>query len=66
MHGVVNKNRYYEMFEVIRNGAEAYFRVTGRNYFSDLLQVHSQLGLTFVHKEAALIIPIVSSNCVFS
>ena len=59
VHGTLNPDRYYGLFEIIRNGAESYFRNTNKNYFSDLVSIHNVLGLTIVHKNATLLFPIV-------
>ncbi len=55
----MSRANYYAEFEkTIRGAAERYFRRTERNYFSDLILAHSLVGLTFVHKQAALIFPL--------
>ena len=62
VHGTLNADRYYGLFEIIRNGAEAYFKATNKNYFSDLVNIHRALGLTIDHKNATLLFPLVSVN----
>ena len=54
----MNSDRYYGLFEIIRNGAEVYYRDTTRNYFQDLISVHNMLGLSIFHKNATLIFPL--------
>lgn len=55
MHGTINSNRYYGMFETIRKGAEIYYRETKRNYFNDFTLLHDMLNLTLVHKNSLLV-----------
>jgi hypothetical protein len=62
VHGTLNADRYYGLFEIIRNGAESYFKTTNKNYFSDLVNIHRALGLTIDHKNATLLFPLVSEN----
>jgi hypothetical protein len=59
LQATMNDLKYYEQFEIIRNGAENYFRATNRNYFSDVLKLHETLGLTFRHGNAIAVIPLV-------
>lgn len=61
VHGTLNTDRYYGLFEIIRNGAESYFRKTNKNYFTSLVKIHNALGLTVFHKNATLLFPIVST-----
>lgn len=48
------------MFETLRNGAENYFQDTKRNYFNDFTYLHNFLGLSYVHKNAALVFSLVN------
>ena len=61
VHGTVNSERYYGLFEIIRNGAESFFRNTNKNYFKELVSIHNMLGLSYFHKNATLLFPLVKN-----
>ena len=54
----VNNERYYGNFEIIRNGAEKYYKSTNNNYFTDFVKIHNILGLSLIHENAVAIFPI--------
>lgn len=56
----ITDNRYYGNFEILRNGAEKYFKVTNNNYFNDFIKIHSTLGLAFLHAKSAIVFSLVS------
>ena len=62
MQVTLNDERYYSNYEVIRQGAENYFKATNRNYFNDFTTLHYLLGLGFVHKESTMIFSIVKNK----
>ncbi|XP_014670219.1 PREDICTED: uncharacterized protein LOC106811190 [Priapulus caudatus] len=46
VHGMITRERYYNRMEHVRRAAEVYHRRhPGRNYFSDLTEIHQALGL---------------------
>jgi galactose-1-phosphate uridylyltransferase len=55
----INNDKYYGNFEMIRNGAESYFKATKNNYFNDFVKIHNNLGLSIIHKKSAIIFPLV-------
>lgn len=59
LHGTIDNNRYFGLYETIRSSAEKYFIKTKNNYFTDFASIHSELGLTIKHKDSLLIIPLV-------
>ena len=61
VQGFVNLKRYYGMFESTRIAAESYFQKTNRNYFNDFMLIHNALGLTYTHKSAVMVFPLVSA-----
>ncbi|XP_050411871.1 uncharacterized protein LOC126826813 [Patella vulgata] len=52
MHGLVGQNRYHGGVENWRRGADDYYSFYHSNYFSDLIQVNTALGLTVQHGDA--------------
>jgi galactose-1-phosphate uridylyltransferase len=54
----INNERYYGNFEIIRNGAEKYYKLTNNNYFTDFIRIHNMLGLSLIHENAVIIFPI--------
>jgi hypothetical protein len=61
LQATIDDVKYYGQFETIRNGAEDYFLATQNNYFNDFLKIHKILGLTYQHRDAILIVPLVSA-----
>jgi galactose-1-phosphate uridylyltransferase len=60
LHGTIDNIRYFGLFEIIRSGAEKYFITTNNNYFTDFASIHNELGLTLMHKDSLLVVPLVN------
>ncbi|ESO89881.1 hypothetical protein LOTGIDRAFT_234020 [Lottia gigantea] len=52
MHGLLGKTRYHGETDKLKQAAIEYERKTGSDYFTDLINVHSALGLVVHHKDA--------------
>ena len=61
VQGFVNSKRYYGLFEIIRDGADSYYKNTQRNFFNDFLLIHNSLGLTYNHGSATIVFSLVNT-----
>ncbi|XP_041346848.1 uncharacterized protein LOC121366469 [Gigantopelta aegis] len=52
MHGFIDPTHYHGVVEMWRTAGEDYYRQSGKNYFQDLVNFYSALGLTVEHGNA--------------
>ncbi|XP_045115229.1 uncharacterized protein LOC123506904 isoform X3 [Portunus trituberculatus] len=52
IHMMLAPDHYYGSMEGLRTAAQAYYRSTGRNYFSSLVTIHDTLGLAVEYGDA--------------
>ncbi|KAG0727970.1 hypothetical protein GWK47_033509 [Chionoecetes opilio] len=52
IHMMLAPDHYYGSMEGLRTAAQAYYRTTGKNYFTSLVSIHDALGLAVEYGDA--------------
>ena len=65
IHMMLAPDHYYGSMEGLRSAAQAYYRSTGKNYFTSLVTIHDTLGLAVEYGDAVVLSSLVGGVCFF-